>query len=164
MKKILNGYISYKTPGRKDRITCVITNENGYISITGEIKPYRCKNTYACGYLHKEIAEAFPRLRPYLWLHLYNMDGTQTFEIENSLFYLLNGEDEAARNCLNCSDGEFAALKSLVTYGLHKTRKSYGYIYNENTLAVYAAAVKKYNIQERHKMAVNEFLKFVDTL
>lgn len=162
MKKFLNGTVRYN--GKPARIIAKITDERGYISITADLIPYRCKTVHACGCLHDEIIRAFPKLRPYIWLHLYNLDGTKSYQVENSLYHLFNNDIDGARNELNCTDQEIRDLAALAEFGLHKTRKSYGYTYDKNALSVYENAVNKLNLVRRHKAQINRFYKLLADL
>lgn len=163
MKKVLKGTTEYC--GAPARITCIVTDENGYISITGEIIPYRCRTVHACGCLHDEICKAFPKLRKYIGLHLCGINGEYPHYIANSLYFFMNNEPENAKNTLRfCTESELKELQNLVLDGLHRTKKSYGYTYNENTLHVYTKALEKYNIPERAKESIKEFYTFLDTL
>ena len=57
MKKVLSTKYMYE--GKQARITCIIEDINGYISITGAITPYRCRSAHVCGCIHDEIIKAF---------------------------------------------------------------------------------------------------------
>lgn len=164
MKKILNGVVNYN--GKPGRIQATITDVNGYISITGEIKPYRCKTVHACGCLHDEIYKAFPALRPFLWLHLVNLDGSVPFEVENSLFYLANNENEKALNMLHCTPAELSELSALVTFGLHHQKLSWGMYYtvSEDGQKVYARTLAKLNLQSRRLNAIKDFYGVLNSL
>lgn len=162
MKKILNG--SYIEHGKRNRVTCTITDERGYISITGEVTPYRCRTPHICGCVHDHIAKAFPQLRPYLHLHLTNKDGSRAFWCENALYYLANNDTPAARYCLNCTDAEMRELDALVRYGLHKEHHSWGYNVEGQGKELFAKAVANMGLQERNKQAYNNFLSFCETL
>lgn len=163
MKKVLKGKVNYC--GKPGRITCTITDENGYISITGGIIPYRCKTEHAGGCIHEYICKAFPKLKKYIGLHLCGLDGKPMHYVANSLYFFMNNEPENAKNTLRfCTESELKELQNLVLYGLHRTKRSYGYTYDENTLNVYTKALEKYNIPERAKESIKEFYAFLDTL
>lgn len=162
MKKILNG--SYIEHGKRNRVTCTITDERGYISITGEVTPYRCRTPHICGCVHDYIAKAFPQLRPWLSLHLTNADGSQSWWYENALYHLANNDTDAAQACLKCTDAEIRELDALVRYGLHKEHHSWGYNVEGQGKELFAKAVANMGIQERNKQAYDNFLAFCETL
>lgn len=162
MKKSFNSKVYYN--GKPARITATVTDENGYISITGEIIPYRCKTVHAAGCLHEYIYMAFPKLRPFIWLHLVNLDGTIMYEVENSLYMLANDDVTAAQSVLGCSDDEIDKLYNLVRFGLHRSKTSWGYrdhltgyqISDENSVQTYTAALNKLGLRSRRLHAIND--------
>ena len=166
MKKILKGKVIYY--GQPARITAKITDVDGYISITGEIIPYRCKTVHCCGCLHDYIVEAFQGLRPFIWLHLVNLDGSVMHEVENSLYMLANDDIEAAKVMLHATDAEIQDLYNLVYYGLHREKTWWGYKDNKtgyhvkgDGVRVYAAQLAKLNLKERRLRAIDEFYKYL---
>ena len=164
MKKTLSGHVDYC--GSRSRIKCTITDENGYISITGEITPYRCRTPHCFGCIHDEIAEAFPKLKPWLWLHLKNPDGSESWWLENALYHLANGNEETAQNILHCSDAEMLELSALVRYGLHKHYSELfkHYSCDEDAQRVFNNYVAKMGLQQNIANAYNNFIEFVNTL
>jgi hypothetical protein len=62
-------------------------NGHNTFAITGEIyKPGR-RDCEACGMLHKEIAEHFPELAPFIKWHLTSTDGPMHY-VANTLYWL----------------------------------------------------------------------------
>ncbi len=161
---------------RDARIKCNITDENGYISITGEIILKYCRRPAVCGCIHTEIATAFPEIAPYLFLHLVNKDGTVMHEINNSLYCLANNDPERAKMILNCTDGEIDDLYSLVYYGLHKKRTVYCYtdmknncrpgyqVTGKDSIKLYSDALEKMDLKNRRLKALQEFYSVVANL
>ena len=157
MKKILNGVVNYN--GKPARIAAKITDVSGYVSITAEIIPYRCKTVHVCGCLHNEICEAFPQLRPFMWLHMVHTDGSIGNEGADGLHYLVNGYEAAARRLLCCcSDREFMELSALVRYGLHKSKTAWGsYTVDGDGLKIYEKLLNSYNLPARRLNAIKDF-------
>lgn len=170
MKKILNGKTLYY--GKPARIKATITDENGYISITGELTPYRCRTAHVFGCIHEEIEKAFPALKPYIWLHLVNLDGSVMHEIANTLYFLANDDTKAAQKHLHCTDDEILRLSAFVRYGLHreKTVYNYGetgekaYHITGDGVQLFEKELKKYNFASRRKAAINNFYNVLNTL
>ena len=165
MKKIINGKTDYC--GKTARIYCTITDNDGYISITGDVIPYRCKTAHLMGCIHDEIAKAFPKLKKYLWLHLVKLDGSVIYEVENTLFNLINGNIEAAKNCLGCAtDEELQKLDSLATYGIHK-KTNHGcdgvwFSASKDGEELFAKEVEKLGLKQRRLAAIKEFYAFLE--
>lgn len=163
MKKILRSTVNYY--GKPARIAATVTDERGYISITADLIPYRCKTVHACGCMHDEIYRAFPKLRPFIWLHLVNVDGSVTYEIENSLYHFANGDDQAAGRVLGCcSDKEINDLSALVNFGLHKTKKFGFYSVDGDGRQVYENAVNKLNLRARRLHALKDLYGVLSSL
>lgn len=166
MKKTLKGVTNYC--GKPARITCKITDERGYISITGELTPYRCRTPYVCGCMHNEIVKVFPELRPFIWLHLVNIsDGSVSREIASSLFMLANDDEKAAQNMLHCTDNELRELSALVHYGLHRSHAWYRYdndkkayeVNGADSVRIYTARLESFGLRARRLQAIKEFYK-----
>lgn len=170
MKKILNGTTKYN--GKPARIKATITDENGYISITGEITPHRCRKPHAFGCVHEEIAKAFPKLQPFMWLHLVNLDGSVMHEVANTLYFLANDDTEAAQKHLHCTDEEILRLSAFVRYGLHreKTVFNYGetgkkaYHVTGDGVQLFERELKKYGFTAKRKAAIIKFYRLLNTL
>ena len=163
MKKILRSTVNYY--GKPARIAATVTDERGYISITADLIPYRCKTVHACGCMHDEIYRAFPKLRPFMWLHLVNVDGSVTYEIENSLYHFANGDDQAAGRVLGCcSDKEINDLSALVNFGLHKSKKFGFYSVDADGRQVYENAVNKLNLRARRLHALKDLYGVLSSL
>lgn len=163
MKKKLFSKIDYC--GRPGRIVCEVTNEGGYISITGEIIPYRCRTAHICGCIHKEIEAAFPDLAPFMWLHLVNVDGSVMHEVSNSLYFLANDDVTRAKNYLHASDDEINGLYNFVCLNLKRSKMSWKYddinaaysITDENDIKAYTGMLEKLNLRSRRINAINDF-------
>lgn len=163
MKKILNSMVDYN--GKPAKIKCTIEDINGYISITGEITPYRCRTPHCCGCIHDEIYKAFPALRPFLWLHLVNLDGSVSYEVENSLYMLANDDETAAQKMLHCTDDEIRELSALVRYGLQRSRTWWSYkdkkpgyeIKGADSRKVYTNYLNKLGLVRRRLNAIKDF-------
>ena len=167
MKKKIQGTCEWW--GKPARVICTITDERGYISITADIIPYRCRTPHCCGCCHNEVAKAFPKLRKFLWLHLKSTKTfTDDYYIENTLYHLMNGNIAHVQETLHLTDAEMFEICAFVNYGLHKIpHKGYDGVYytaSDNTKEVFAKGIEKYNIPQRCKDAVQEFYKFVETL
>lgn len=161
INKTLQAVTTYE--GKPARIACTVTNKNGYISITGELIPYRCRTPHHCGCIHEEIIKTFPKLRPFLWLHLTNDDGSRIHEVENSLYMIANDDEEAAQILLHCTDNEIRELSALVHNGLHRSPTPWNYkgckgyeIKGEDSRRIYAAKLESFNLRARRLKAINE--------
>lgn len=159
-------HTTFNYNGKTANIYCEITDKDGYISITGEIIPYGCRRPQVFGCIHEELAEAFPKLRPYLWLHLVNLDGSLMHEVANSLYMLANDDVKSAQDMLNCTDEEIADLHSLVRNGLHRTRTWWSYnddkqkgwhISDKDSIAIYTKELEKFGLRARRRKAIAEF-------
>lgn len=167
MKKIFNATMNYN--GKPARIACTVTDKDGYISITGELTPYRCRTPHVCGCIHEEISKAFPKLRPFLWLHCVNLDGSVTYEIENSLYMIANDDEKAAQSVLHCTDDEILELSALVHNGLHRSPTWWGYkdnrqgyeVKGEDSRRVYAEKLESFNLRARRLQAIGDFYEFL---
>lgn len=163
MKKVLFGTVDYC--GKPAKIKCYITDNDGYLSITADIIPYRCRTPHCCGCCHDEIQKAFPELKPFIWLHLVDVkDGSVMHEVANSLYMLANDDEKAAQSVLNCTDEEIRELSALVHYGLTRTKTWWGYkdkkpgyeIKGEDNRRVYENALNKLNLRARRLNALND--------
>jgi len=160
--KVLTARTTYA--GKPARIACTVTNKDGYISITGELTPYRCRTPHAAGCIHEEIEKAFPKLRPFIWLHLANLDGSVMHEIENSLYMIANDDEKAAQNVLHCTDDEINELSALVHNGLHRSPTWWSYkdgqkgyqIKGEDSRRIYAEKLESLNLRARRLAAIND--------
>ena len=167
MKKQLKGRVMYGN--RLSRITCYITDERGYISITAGIYPPHCKNAHAWGPLVEEISEAFPKLKPYLRLHMLTFN---KLDMENALYHidnnLNNGESglEYVKNAWTLTDKETATLNAFCNFAIHKTLSPFTKKYKRDKTAVdmFAKEVERLGIIERNNKQIEEFKKFVETL
>ncbi len=166
MKKVIRRKYNYC--GKPARIVCKITDKDGYISITGEVTPYRCRTPHLCGCIHGEIAKAFPKIEKYLWLHLVNLDGSVMYEAENTLYHLINDNVNAARLTLGCAtEEELRELDALATYGIHKTRhKSFKgsdwFTADNDGKELFKKAVDKLNLKSRRLAAISDFCEFLE--
>lgn len=164
MLKYLHGHVDYC--GSRARIKCKITDKDGYIAITGEIIPYKCRTPHCFGRIHEYIAKAFPKLKPWLWLHLKNSDGSESWWLENALYHIANGNEEAAQNILRCTDAEMFELSALVRYGLHKEYHAYSKYYScgKDAQRVFNSYIERMGLQTKIANAYKDFLEFVNTL
>lgn len=166
MKKVLNGtlrnfmWYGYDKPAR---ITCTITDEDGYISITADIIPYRCRTPHICGCCHAEVGKAFPWLKKYLWLHGKYVDsGLDTYQFENGLYNLMNGKADYFQYTCHLTDAEMLDITALVEYGLHKCKRWGFYTADDNTKEVFKKNIEKYHIPQRALNAMQEFYKVLE--
>lgn len=146
--------------------SAVVTDERGYLAITGEVIPPRCKTPQACGCCHDKIAEAFPMLRKLLPFHLADLkSGFSSYAIENSCHCLLNGERDVAQSLLHATDAEMQELEALCTYGLCVTRwcNSFNQITGQSK-EVYANTIHKMGIPQRVEKEMAELMQYIATL
>lgn len=168
MKKVFNSTTTYN--GKPARIACTVTDKDGYISITGELTPYRCRTPHVAGCCHDEISKAFPKLRPFLWLHLVNLDGSVMHELENSLYMIANDDEKAAQSVLHCTDDEINELSALVHNGLHRSPTWWSYkdgqkgyeIKGEDSRKIYADHLAALHLQERRRAALADFYAMLE--
>ena len=134
--KVLTARTTYA--GKPARIACTVTNKDGYISITGELTPYRCRTPHAASCIHEEI--------------------------ENSLYMIANDDEKAAQNVLHCTDDEINELSALVHNGLHRSPTWWSYkdgqkgyqIKGEDSRRIYAEKLESLNLRARRLAAIND--------
>lgn len=160
MKKIFNG--SMLLDGKRARVKAVVTDENGYISITGEVTPYKCRTPHICGCCHEEIAKAFPKLRKFLPLHLVDIyTNLPMHAYRNASYFIVNGKYESAKSILNATNEQMAELVALVNYGLHKKTRFGVRSLDESAQELFDTWCEKLGIRNNLTNLMNELYNYI---
>jgi len=104
--------------------TATLHGEPAYFSVTGELRDTRLRRDggiVACGCLHAEILQHFPKLAPIVALHLSTADGVPMHAVVNGLYWLGLSSYPDARNLetfakhWRCTAEEAASIDAYVT-------------------------------------------------
>lgn len=102
------------------RVKVEISTKDRYVSICGEVYRKHARKPWRMGQCVDEIKEAFPELKPFMWLHLCDIDtGLPCHAEANSLYWFLNDKPEFSKEMLHLSEEETEKLYSLCRFGIH---------------------------------------------
>lgn len=116
--------ITYSEGGHKYKMTVKVQlgdpYNNGHedFSITADIQcqhnkrgPFREDMGGCC---HEEIAKHFPTYKPFIALHLCDMNGAPMHCISNMAFHMLDSHPEHTQSSSRCTDSELEGLKLML--------------------------------------------------